>query len=218
MSVLVVVSFLGHFSGDQDYLKGASAYSSAVMTLDQRYFLKINREQQYRDIQQALREKQRIKNRIFDVISSYSTGLDMDALNKIPQWIYDESVKYDFDPLFLTALIITESSFNNWAQSHRGALGLMQIRPQTGLAMAYETNLVWQGKPTLFEPASNIALGAYYLNKLHNRFNRDVKLALEAYNHGPTRLQKYIKQGKGVPVDYSNKVLKIYYLIRSSNV
>ncbi len=44
-----------------------------------------------------------------------------------------------------------------------------------------------------------------------------MKLALEAYNHGPTRLQRYIQQGKRIPVDYSNKVLKIYDLIRSNN-
>ncbi len=217
LSVLVVLSFLGHFSGNDIYLKGASAYSSAITLSDQRYFLKLNREQEFKDIHRVLREKQRIKNQIFDVISSYSTGLGPDLLNQIPQWIYQESQKYDYDPFLLTALIVTESSFNNWAKSHRGALGLMQIRPRTGHAMATEVNLKWEGKPTLFKPDSNIALGTYYLNKLQIRFNNDVKLALEAYNHGPTRLQRYIQQGKRLPADYSNKVLKIYDLIRSNN-
>lgn len=217
LSVFVVLSFLGHFSGDDIYLKGASAYSSAITLSDQRYFLKLNREQEYKDIHKTLREKQRITNQIFDVISHYSTGLDLDLLNQIPQWIYEESRKYDYDPFLLTALIVTESSFNNWAKSHRGALGLMQIRPRTGHAMATEVNLKWEGKPTLFKPDSNIALGTYYLNKLQNRFNNDVRLALEAYNHGPTRLQRYIQQGKRLPADYSNKVLKIYDLIRSNN-
>jgi soluble lytic murein transglycosylase len=217
LSVFVILSFLDHFSGNDIYLKGASAYSSAITLSDQRYFLKLNREREYKDIHRALREKQRIENQIFDVISSYSTGLDLDLLNQVPQWIYEESQKYDYDPLLLTALIVTESSFNNWAKSHRGALGLMQIRPRTGHAMATEVNLKWEGKPTLFKPDSNIALGTYYLNKLQNRFNNDMKLALEAYNHGPTRLQRYIQQGKRIPADYSNKVLKIYDLIRSNN-
>ncbi len=217
LSVLVVLSFMGHFSGSDIYLKGASAYSSALTLSDQRYFLKLNREQEYKNIHIALREKQRIQNRIFDVISRYSTGLDIDLLNQIPRWIYEESRKYDYDPFLLTALIVTESSFNNWAKSHRGALGLMQIRPRTGHAIATEANLPWEGKPTLFKPDSNIALGTYYLNKLQNRFNNDVRLALEAYNHGPTRLQRYIQQGKRLPADYSNKVLKIYDLIRSNN-
>jgi soluble lytic murein transglycosylase len=217
LSVLVVFGFLGGISGSINYLNGVPTYYSSVMTsLDQRHFLKINREQEYQNFHVTLREKQRIKNKIFDVISSYSTGLDRASLSKIPQWIYEESRKYDTDPFLLTALIVTESSFNNWAKSHQGALGLMQIRPRTGHAMATEVNLPWEGKPTLFKPESNIALGTYYLNKLQNRFN-DVKLALEAYNHGPTKLERYIQQGKRLPVDYSNKVLKIYDLIRSNN-
>ncbi len=217
LSVLVVFGFLGGISGSINYLNGVPTYYSSVMTsLDQRHFLKINREQEYQNFHVTLREKQRIKNKIFDVISSYSTGLDGASLSKIPQWIYEESRKYDTDPFLLTALIVTESSFNNWAKSRQGALGLMQIRPRTGHAMATEVNLPWEGKPTLFKPESNIALGTYYLNKLQNRFN-DVKLALEAYNHGPTKLERYIQQGKRLPVDYSNKVLKIYDLIRSNN-
>jgi len=216
--VFIVVSFLGYFSGNEVYLQSASAYSSVNTSLDERYFSKINREQEYQNANKSLREKLRIKDKIFDVISSYSTGLDGASQNMMPQWIYDESQKYDYDPFLLTALIVTESSFNNWAKSHRGALGLMQIRPRTGHAMATEVNLPWEGKPTLYKPESNIALGTYYLNKLQNRFNNDVKLALEAYNHGPTRLESYIQQGKRLPVDYSDKVLKIYDLIRSDNV
>ena len=218
LSVLAIFSFVGGFSGSINYLKGVPMHnSSAISSLDASHFLKINRKQEYQSFHIALREKQRIKSKIFDVISSYSTGLDGVSLSKIPQWIYEESQKYDYDPFLLTALIVTESSFNNWAKSHRGALGLMQIRPQTGYAMATEVNLPWEGKPTLFKPESNIALGTYYLNKLQNRFNNDVKLALEAYNHGPTRLERYIQQGKRLPEDYSNKVLKIYDLIRSNN-
>jgi soluble lytic murein transglycosylase len=218
LSVLVIFGFQGILSGSINYLKGGPVYySSAVNSLDESHFLKINRVQEYQNFHVTLREKQRIKNKIFDVISSYSTGLDGVSLNKIPQWIYEASQKYDYDPFLLTALIVTESSFNNWAKSHRGALGLMQIRPRTGHAMATEVNLPWEGKPTLFRPESNIFLGTYYLNKLQNRFNNDVKLALEAYNHGPTKLERYIQQGKQLPVDYSNKVLKIYDLIRSNN-
>lgn len=217
LSVFILVSFLGYYSGSEAYFQEATAYSSATSSLDHRYFSKFNREQEYQNAHKALRQKLKIKNKIFDVISSYSTGLDAASMNMIPQWIYEESRKYDYDPFLLTAVIVTESSFNNWAKSHQGALGLMQIRPRTGHAMATEVNLLWEGKPTLYKPESNIALGTYYLSKLQTRFNNDVKLALEAYNHGPTKLQRYIKQGK-LPVDYSNKVLKIYDMIRSSNV
>ena len=118
----------------------------------------------------TIHERGKAKARIKEVIESYRTGMSDDNIELTPDLIVRESDKYGYDPLFLTALIITESSFNNWAKSRRGALGLMQIRPATGLALAQETKIEWNGVPTLYEPDSNIALGAYYLNKLLERF------------------------------------------------
>ena len=60
--------------------------------------------------------------------------------------------------MFLTALIIVESSFNSKARSSRGAIGLMQIIPRTGVALATEKKIEWNGKPTLYNPQTNIAL------------------------------------------------------------
>ena len=99
-----------------------------------------------------------------------------------------ESQKYGYDPLFLTALIITESSFYNWAKSNRGAHGLMQLKLATAVEVASETHLKWKGTPTLYDPQKNIALGAYYLNKMVTRFG-DLTLALEAYNQGPLAIE-----------------------------
>ena len=127
---------------------------------------------------------------------------------RVPGWILAESKKYGYDPLFLTALIITESSFYNWAKSKRGARGLMQLKPATAVALASETSLNWKGTRTLYDPKKNIALGAYYLNKMVARFG-NLSLALEAYNHGPSRLRKYLRKGYQ-PKRYSRKVLKNY--------
>ena len=165
---------------------------------------------------EALIEEQQVKNKIWKVISKYRAGLGMKSLKQVPHRIYQESKKYDYDPLFLTALIVTESSFNNWAKSHKGALGLMQIKLATGQAMASEMGAVWAGQSTLFDPATNIALGAFYLNKLKLRF-KDMKIALEAYNHGPSRISRYLRKGK-LPEDYSMKVFRIYDLIRSQSI
>ncbi|MBT5471837.1 MAG: lytic transglycosylase domain-containing protein [Nitrospina sp.] len=154
----------------------------------------------------------RVRIRIGEVISKYYTGLDEKNDVRIPEWILLESKKYGYDPLFLTALIITESSFYNWAKSNRGARGLMQLKPATAIALASETRLKWKGTRTLFDPEKNIALGAYYLNKMVARFG-DLTLALEAYNHGPSRLSKYLRKGYQ-PKRYSRKVLKNYRKIR----
>ena len=92
----------------------------------------------------------------------------------------------------------------------------MQLRPTTAVALASETRLKWRGIRTLFDPEKNIALGAYYLNKLVSRFG-DLALALEAYNHGPSRLNRYLRKGYR-PKLYSKKVLKNYRKIRSQPI
>jgi len=158
------------------------------------------------------RYENKVKQQVATVIQAYNTGLPQAKVEQLPQWIFDESRKHGYDPLFLTGLIITESTFNNWAKSPVGAMGLMQIRPKTGRHLAKELNIPWQGPNTLYDPQVNLALGAYYLKKLVHRFG-DLSLALEAYNHGPTRLTKYLKKGRQ-PRIYSNRVFDYYSEIR----
>ncbi|MDP6809053.1 MAG: lytic transglycosylase domain-containing protein, partial [Desulfobacterales bacterium] len=152
------------------------------------------------------------EDQIVQVLAHYKTGLKKDRLQHVPEWIMKESSKYGYDPLLLTALIINESSFYNWAQSNKGALGLMQVRPATGEAMAMEIRMKWKGKSTLHDPEANIALGAYYLNKMILRFG-DLGLALEAYNHGPSQLSRYLRKGYR-PKRYSQKVFQQYNRLR----
>ena len=149
-----------------------------------------------------------LKDRVAQQILLYKTGLKTSDINNLSELIVHESKKYGYDSLLLTAVIITESSFNNWARSNKGALGLMQIRPATGKELAAEVSVQWQGTLSLYNPETNIALGAYYLNKLYLHFG-DLGLALEAYNHGPSRLKGYLKKGYR-PTRYSRKVFKNY--------
>ena len=207
--VLLVIAFTGYFMGKTPYyVPGLSPFISNLDQVETVVFSKAKvarllKEQDYKD---------RVRNRIEEIISKHYTGLDEKIAVRIPELILVESKKYGYDPLFLTALIITESSFYNWAKSNRGARGLMQLRPATAIALASETHLKWRGIRTLFDPEKNIALGAYYLNKLVSRFG-NLTLALEAYNHGPSRLSKYLRKGYQ-PKRYSKKVLKNYRKIR----
>ena len=207
--VLLVLAFTGYFMGKTPYyVPGLSPFFSNLDQVETVVFSKAKvarllKEQDYKD---------RVRDRIEEIISKHYTGLDEKIAVRIPELILIESQKYGYDPLFLTALIITESSFYNWAKSNRGARGLMQLRPATAIALASETHLKWIGNRTLFDPEINIALGAYYLNKLVSRFG-NLTLALEAYNHGPSRLSKYLRKGYQ-PKRYSKKVLKNYRKIR----
>ena len=209
ISIFLVVAFTAYFTGKTPYyVPGLSPFFSNLDQVETVVFSKAKvvrllKEQDYKD---------RVRNRIEEIISKHYTGLDEKSAVRIPELILVESKKYGYDPLFLTALIITESSFYNWAKSNRGARGLMQLKPATAIALASETHLKWRGNRTLFDPEKNIALGAYYLNKMVSRFG-NLTLALEAYNHGPSRLSKYLRKGYQ-PKRYSKKVLKNYRKIR----
>ena len=207
--IVLILALTGFFTGKTlDYVSGISPFFSDFARLEAIKFSKarvarLEQEKYYDD---------RVRDRIEKIISKYYTGLDEKNDVRIPKWILAESKKYGYDPFFLTALIITESSFYNWAKSSKGARGLMQLRPATAVALASETRLKWRGTRTLFDPQKNIALGAYYLNKLVSRFG-NLTLALEAYNHGPSRLNRYLRKGYQ-PKRYSKKVLKNYKKIR----
>jgi membrane-bound lytic murein transglycosylase MltF len=212
---LFALVFMGQTS---HFIHGISPYHSAAIQFEETVFEKIQDQAKQKDIEEKeAKEKfqqnydKKIKEKIRQVISDYQRRMDPQHVEEIPEMILAESKIYGYDPMFVTALIITESSFNNKARSHRGAMGLMQILPRTGVALASEKEMEWKGKSTLYKPEINIALGTYYLSKLQDRFG-DLNLALEAYNHGPSRLDKYLKRGYQ-PERYSKKVFKIYEMI-----
>ncbi len=208
--LVLVLAFTGFFTGKTpQYVSGLSPFFSAVSRVEEGVF---HRAKETR-FQNELAYDNRMREKIRLVISDYNTGLDETSSVLIPEWILAESRKYGYDPLFLTALIITESSFYNWAKSNRGAHGLMQLKLTTAVGLASETRLKWKGTHTLYNPRKNIALGAYYLNKMVTRFG-DLTLALEAYNQGPSRLSRFLRKGYVPHHRYSRKVMKNYRKIR----
>ena len=209
---LVAVLIAANFEKPGNSSQGLTPFNTSWITWEEQVFDRSLKEFQKRE---SLYEKN-LKNRITQQVSRYKTGLKKNHLNNLSEWIVHESKKYGYDPLLLTAVIITESSFNNWARSSRGALGLMQIRPATGKELAGEVSLRWQGIPSLYDPEINIALGAYYLNKLFLHFG-DLGLALEAYNHGPSRLKRYLEKGYR-PKRYSQKVFRNYSSLLSPSI
>lgn len=114
------------------------------------------------------------------------------------------------DPALLHALITTESGYNPRAVSAKGAIGLMQLMPDT--ARRY-------GVSNIYDPSQNIHAGAHYLSDLLKLFNQDLNLALAAYNAGENAVIKY---GNHIPpyqetVAYVPKVLSHYRKFRMAS-
>jgi len=92
----------------------------------------------------------------------------------------------------------SESLFMADVRSIAGAIGVMQLMPETGRRTAAEMSLPYGGLNTLTDPASNIRLGTFYLGKMLQRFGKNPVLATAAYNAGPLRVEKWLPETERV--------------------
>jgi soluble lytic murein transglycosylase-like protein len=97
--------------------------------------------------------------------------------------------RFAVDPALLHAVIEAESKYNPSAVSGKGAIGLMQVMPETGRRYGVKAQ-------ELRVPARNIATGAQYLADLLRLFGGNVELALAGYNAGEQAVARY---GQAIP-------------------
>jgi Transglycosylase SLT domain/Domain of unknown function (DUF4124) len=110
--------------------------------------------------------------------------------------------RYGVDPLLVHAVVKVESDFNPYALSSKGAMGLMQLMPQTAVSMNIRNS---------FNPQENIEGGVRYLRYLIDRYEGNLSLALAAYNSGETAVKRW---GSIPPFketqNYVKRILMIY--------
>jgi soluble lytic murein transglycosylase len=116
-----------------------------------------------------------------------------DALSPVTQkqLLYELAGKEKVDPLLLAAIIRSESGFNPFAESNKGARGLMQLMPSTAEQMARELKLNYQDSDDLYTQDVNLRLGARYFSNLLKSFNGSLVLAVAAYNAGPSKVKAW---------------------------
>ena len=134
------------------------------------------------------------------------TGLSAADLARLAPVVVAEASRAGLTPAMVLAVIEVESGGRIRARSSKNALGLMQILPRTGRALASEAGLAWRGPQTLYDPVTNVRLGVRYLEQLVMRFG-DVPTALAAYNSGPTRVAGLLRSGRPVPRGYARRVM-----------
>ena len=99
---------------------------------------------------------------------------------------------YGVDRCLVYSVIRTESFFSEDAVSAKGAVGLMQIMPDTALWVAEKLNLEKFSDKDLFEPEKNIMIGVWYLNYLFEKFDGNIDNVIVAYNAGPSNVLKWL--------------------------
>ena len=106
--------------------------------------------------------------------------------------------RHGLSPSLLAALVRTESAFDNYAISHKGARGLGQLMPATARSL---------GVSDPFDPIQNLDGSARYLARQIERFG-SLRLALGAYNAGPDRLRLGLASAPAETRDYVKTVLR----------
>lgn len=142
---------------------------------------------------------------------------------KYKNYVVKYSDEFGLDKALVYAVIKVESDFKKDAISKSGALGLMQILPNTAKWIAKELGEEYL-KDKMFEPETNILYGCFYLDYLFDRFG-DMEIVICAYNAGEGKVLDWIENGKleRSEIDYEetrNYLAKVekYYRIYKSKI
>ena len=135
-------------------------------------------------------------------VSSFVSGRPF-TQQEIDAAIDQAASRHNVDPSLVRAVIKVESNFNPNAVSRTGAMGLMQLMPQT----ARQLNVV-----NPFDPQQNVDAGVRHLKKLMENYGGDVKLTLAAYNAGAGA----VARSAGIPHfretrNYVTRITQLYY-------
>ena len=147
---------------------------------------------------------------VFGILVAGLAGAALWVVQVEPDWYqraryplrYEELVlgharNYRLEPQLLAAVIYQESKFDADAESSSGAIGLMQLLPDTAKGIALRTGGSAFTVDDLYVPELNIRYGAWYLRHLLDKYG-DERTALAAYNAGQTNVDRWRASGSGI--------------------
>lgn len=168
-------------------------------------------------------ERQSSIEKVTQIISRYNGDMSDSLKLAIANEIYLMTQKYPNLNVNFISATITHESAKTWdpkVTSYVGAMGLMQVMPQTGAFLAVEEGIEWTtAEDILYDPIINIRLGCRYLNELVGLYEKDGGLA--AYNGGPKRAEMWIAGNRNNQIlweetrTYVPAVLELYHKFRS---
>ncbi|MBP3255018.1 MAG: lytic transglycosylase domain-containing protein [Clostridia bacterium] len=147
---------------------------------------------------------------------------------KYSEYVYKYSQENEVDPLLVFAIIKAESDFKSDALSKSGAIGLMQLMPETAEEILNEIGIELKYDDELYDEEKNIKVGTKYYAFLNEKYNGKIELALAAYNAGIGNVNKWIEEGiiskdgsniENIPYketnNYVRKILRDYAIYRN---
>lgn len=163
----------------------------------------------------SLAQKRRVASQVHFVSEIIGNTNKKADEKEIAVSIVSESIRANYDPLFIAAVVKSESTFKKNSISTKGARGLMQLLPNT--AQFAKKKLVSPEDFTrgdIHNTDTNLQLGIAYLKHLEDLFSGDKELALIAYNWGPGNLLRALKTERHIPLEvvrYAKKILQTHH-------
>lgn len=192
------------------YVDGAGVAHVATTQIDSRYRL-------------VLGERQAVDTRVpgkTDGAGGLITWLDFaPEVKRLSPVLREASKAYGVDIELLKAVIAVESGFNDKAVSPRGALGLMQITPETADRYATRQEAQQPAAERLMDPRINVLTGARMLDDLLRRFG-SIDVALAAWNAGEGTVRKSGGKMPDIPETQAHVhlVLELYWTLLQNNM
>jgi soluble lytic murein transglycosylase-like protein len=146
----------------------------------------------------------------------YAHATDPARTRPFEQLIAAHARSNGLDPALVKAVVAVESAFDARAVSRKGAIGLMQVLPDTGERYGLRAGAERTISDQLFDPATNLRIGTRYLRDLLARFAGDLAVSLAAYNAGEGVVAMHDNRVPpfGETLDYVEHVRQLYAIYR----
>lgn len=167
------------------YLDADGIAHFSTEKIDERYHLFARGDAMFDSDRTAPAGKRNISPALFKYLGEHPN------LKKFEPLLTQAARDYDVQPALLKAIMAAESGFNPAAVSPKGAIGLMQIMPETAERYGLQSDAKKSLIQKLADPKTNIRLSARYLRDLHKMFPGKPELIIASYNAGEGAVQKY---------------------------
>jgi soluble lytic murein transglycosylase len=213
---LIVILFMSSKTTHNPVTQNAEELPHVLVPLQLRHALELFPEQKA-SLAMLTGGESSTRQFILDLVKNSLPEEQKSKAFAIAHAVISEANHHHMDPLFLLAVIKTESQFNVAAHGSHGEIGLMQILPQTARQIAAQAGL--NKKLDLKDPAINIRIGATYFALLRHKFNHRSTRYLAAYNMGSRHVRRLLATNTE-PQIYPTRVLnnyeQIYLALRDS--